>query len=675
MPVQFTSETTFDGFLELSGGVNSGWVPALLNQNTLSFAWNCTCRGGFLTHRPGKFRLPLQFKDSVVAKRVVEGKFQGGEFYQPDVGDSYLIASISGRLFTFGITGQTSIVNEVTISASTLTTAEFVIPAFNSDVTVQVSSTSNIFTNAPIQIGMVNYTVVSIDTATQLTVTNVDGAAGDIVAVGETVTYWDVNPALRNQAWFIQAEKWMIIQDGQSVPIFFDGASSRRSVQTLGQIQAGKMMEYHRGRVAKVNPDGRTFSIGDIVYGSSGTIGEQFRDAVLYVNENTYLVGGGFFSVPGTYGKITFMRGMADLDKSLGQGPLMVGTPKAIFTCDLPTNRTTWQSLTDPVLSVAQVANGGRSQDSTINVNGDIFTRANDGVRSLTQAQRDFLTSWGNVPVSREMNRLLPHDDESLLGYASGVYFDNRMLMTASPSYSKRGVFNRGTVALDFDILSSMRDKKPAAWDGLWMGTNILKITAGEYRNRPRCFEWVVTGEGDIELWEQTRTGAYDRYTNPIPIKWGFETCDFFRKGQTYHELDMKRLMGGELYVTDVVGTVQFRVLFKPDQHPCWTYWHSWSVCAPKTTCTTTLDGCYNKQLNKPLYFPRMPFGMPTKDCDTTGTGRPYREGRTFQVRVEIIGDCKVRGMRLMAITIPEPAWADMRNACGDLTYDTIVTT
>jgi len=671
MPVQHTSETTFDGFLELSGGVNSGWVPALLPQNTLSFAWNCTVRGGFATHRPGKIRLPLQFKDSVVAKRVVEGKFQGGDYYIPDSGDSFLIASISGRLFTFGLSGETSVVNEVTVSAGTLTTAAFVMPAFNDSVTVQVDSTSNIFVNAPIQIGLVNYSVSSVDSAVQLTVVNVDGVAGTIVPVGTAVTYWDVNPALRNQVWMLQAEKWMIIQDGQSVPIFFDGASSRRSVETLGQIQAGEAMEYHRGRVAKVNPGGRTFSIGDIVYGSSGTPGEQFRDSVLYVKENTYLVGGGFFFVPGTYGKITFMRGMADLDKSLGQGPLMVGTAKAIFTCDLPTDRKIWQALTNPILSVAQVANGGRSQDSAVNVNGDLFTRANDGVRSLTQGQRDFLTSWGNVPVSREMNRLLPHDDESLLGYASGAYFDNRLLMTASPSYSRRGVFHRTTVALDFDVLSSMRDKKPAAWEGAWLGTNILKTTVGEYRNRERCMEWIVTGEGDIELWEQTKDATADKFNSEIPIKWGIETCDFFRKGQAYHELDLKRLMGGEIYVTDVYGSVNFRVLYKPDQHPCWTYWNSWTVCVPKSVCTSA-DGCLVNTINKPLYFPRMPFGMPSKECDETGTRRPYREGRTFQVRIEVIGHCKIRGMRLMAITIPEPAWADMRGNCQTIEYDTV---
>lgn len=674
MPLTPPKDSTFDGFLELSGGVNSGWVPALLKQNTLAWATNCTCRGGFVTHRPGLTRLPLVFKDDVVRKRVVEGKFQGGDFYNPDSGDSYLLASISGRLFKFTINDENSTVTEVTINASTLTTADFNTPATGQNIQVQVSSTANIFVNSPIQIGLVNYTVVSIDTATQLTVTNVDGVQGDPVSIGTTLIYWDVNPALRNQVWMVQAEKWMIIQDGQSVPIFFDGASSRRSVPELGQIQAGKMMEYHRGRVAKVNPDGRTFSIGDIVYGSSGTVGEQFRDSVLYVKENNYLVGGGFFYVPGTFGDITFMRGMADLDKSLGQGPLMVGTAKAIFTVDLPTDRTTWQALTNPILSVAQIANGGRSQDSTVNINGDIFTRANDGVRSLTQASRDFLTSWGNTPISREMNRLLPSDDDSLLGYASGVFFDNRLLMTASPSYSRRGVFNRGTVALDFDVLSSMRDKLPSAWEGLWQGTNILKIVVGEFRNTTRCFQWIVTGEGDIELFEQTKTEIRDTYTNPFPIKWAFETSALLRKGEAYHELDLKRLMGGELYVDDVFGTVAFKVFYKPDQHPCWIPWHSWSVCVLEKQCSVSPEGCLDTTNYKPLFVPRMPFGIPSGECDTNGTKRPYREARTFQVRVEVIGHCVIRGMRIMAITIPEQTWPDMRSSCDSNSSTTTIT-
>jgi hypothetical protein len=653
MPVNYTNEAVFDGFLELSGGVNSGWVPTLIPNNTLSFAWNCTVRGGFLTHRPAITVLPLSFENDTIRKRVVEGNFQGSIIYTPDNATPYAVASISGRLFKFPLTEDVSRVTEITISSATLTAALFNHPLETYDVQISVNSTANIFPNAPIQIGLYNYTVVSVDSATLLTIKNVDGPPGNQVNLGTQLISWDVNPALRQQAWFCQAEKWLIIQDGQSLPIFWDGAKAKRSIPSLGQMTGGKMMEYHRGRVAKVNPDGRTYSIGDIVYGPSGTAGEQFRDAVLYATENTYLAGGGFFSVPGNYGDITFMRGMAQLETAFGQGPLMIGTEFAIFSVDLPTDRTTWTSITDPIQAVAHIASGGTSQNSAVNVNSDLYYRSQLGVRSLIQAQRDFQANSGNTPVSREMNRLFLYDDETLLNFSSGVFFDNRLLMTSSPSYSARGTFHRAIAALDLDVLSSMRDKSPAVWEGAWLATNTLQLMASNIDREERCFEFQVSGEGDIELWELTKQGQQDRYGD-VPIKWAFETADFFRKGESFHELDMKRLINGELYVEDLKGFVTFKVWWKPDQYPCWTYWFTWSECANEEACAYTTAGCPDPKTYRPQFRHRMQFGQPPDTADTIGR-KKLREGRTFQVRVEIIGHCKVRGMRLMAIPIKEP--------------------
>lgn len=39
----------------------------------------------------------------------------------------------------------------------------------------------------------------------------------------------DPNPSTPLQAWLFQAERWVIVNDGQSLPVFFDGTASRRS--------------------------------------------------------------------------------------------------------------------------------------------------------------------------------------------------------------------------------------------------------------------------------------------------------------------------------------------------------------------------------------------------------------------------------------------------------------
>lgn len=671
MPIKFTKDTVFDGFLELSGGVNSGWAPGLIPQNTLSFAWNCTGRGGYVTHRPARKRLPLNFgTDALMASRFVQGRFQGAEFYNLDGGTAYHIVSISGRQYKVVPDKDQATVEEITVRHQTLTTANFVIPVLNGTVVVSVQSTSNLNPNVTVQVGGFNFQVESVDAgASTLTLSNLDGTIGASVLAGSVLIFWDVNPAMIKQVWMVQAEKWMIIQDGQSVPIIWDGAQCKKSVLTLNQIQAGKMMVYHLGRVVKVNPDGKTFSIGDLVYsGTSGTSGENHRDAVLYVKENTFLAGGGFFTVPGNFGDITFLKGIAILDASLGQGPVQVGTPKAIFSCNLPVDRTTWQNLENPILTVSQIANGGVSQDSAVLVNGDLFYRAPDrSIRSLILGQRQFLTEWGNVPVSREMNRVLPFDDPKLLSYASGVLFDNRLLMTTSPSFSNRGIYHRGLVALDFDVLSGMRDKKPAAWDGLWLGVNTLKILAEDIGGDERCFEYVLSGTGEIELWELTRDEIKEN--GNIPVYWSFETSDFFRSGQNFHELDIKRLLNGELHIEDLKGRVDFWVYFRPDQHPCWIPWRKWYVCADEEACTVNEGGCVTNEIYQPQYRRRLPFGQPTNDCDPT-TNRPYRQAGTFQVRIEVMGHCKITGLRLMATLVPEPLFGDLNDTCVDSLCD-----
>lgn len=57
-----------------------------------------------------------------------------------------------------------------------------------------------------------------------ITINGSTGALSEITIVG------DSNSTTLPQAWMWQAEKWMIINDGQNLPVFYDGNSSRRSL-------------------------------------------------------------------------------------------------------------------------------------------------------------------------------------------------------------------------------------------------------------------------------------------------------------------------------------------------------------------------------------------------------------------------------------------------------------
>ena len=185
------------------------------------------------------------------------------------------------------------------------------------------------------------------------------------------------------------ATSHMIIQDGTSSPFIWDGSSASYASDTSNSVPTGTgPMAFGHGRLWVAQ--GRSYVGSDIYGGSNGT---------LKFTENTYLAGGGSFSVPVSAGDITAMRFAAAPNTALGQGELIVATDDAVFTVNVPLDRTGWSALSDPVQRVALINNGAMSHFSTELVNGDVFMRSRDGIRSVIQAVRDF-NQLGNTPIS-----------------------------------------------------------------------------------------------------------------------------------------------------------------------------------------------------------------------------------------------------------------------------------
>lgn len=642
-------ESIFDGLTTFEGGVNSGVVPSLVRHNQLHQAFNASLRGGFIGPRSMFHQRTLDFDgDSVLQTRFRAGRWQGAETYRSDSGKISLIAVINGRVFRIDPTGNTYKVMEITPIIQTLTTVVFVAPAIGAVVAITVSDTSNFKAGYEIEILGRNYVVESITSPTDMVVRNVDEIAGTIVPIGTPVIRWDLNPASRPHAWLWQSEKWMIINDGQSIPIFFDGATARRSRPLSGELTAGRMGVYWKGRNWWVNPDGLTFRAGDAVYSSSGTIGENKRDAVLKQTQNTFLTTGQF-SVPTNAGEILAMRDVANLDVSLGQGPLQVLTATTIFNCDAPVDETQWQSTTNVLLSVSQVDGGGLSQYSTVVANGDLFYRSFPGIQTLILGRRDFQQRWGNKPISREMNSILKTDNPALLDFSTALKFDNRLLMSTQPTISDRGVYHRGLISLDFDILSTLQGSTPPVYDGAWSGLQTLQMVKGTFGVVERAFSFSLNA-GLIDLFEIMPWEKEFEDTNdgqPYPVVWSFETGDLFnRPGPEGFELI--RLMDGEIHVEDIRGRVDFRIFYYPDTHPCPIFWHGWSVCADQAECLPDPFTCLTILNPQPQYRTRMGFGEPKNDCDPI-TNKLFRDFYTCRLRIVIQGWCKVTGIKLRA--------------------------
>jgi hypothetical protein len=329
------------------------------------------------------------------------------------------------------------------------------------------------------------------------------------------------------------------------------------TVTTIAELPAGRMGCYGLGRVWQALTDGISFIGGDIVGGSSGSSTYQKRDAVLKMQENNLLNGGGTFRVPGSVGDIRAMIFASVLDASLGQGPLAVVTPRIVFSCQAPADRTTWQNLTNPILTEGMKGGAGTGQDSTVIANSDIFMRSETGIRSYIQGRRDF-DVWGNVPISREVEPFLATDDLSLLPFASAVEFDNRLLLTSGPVQSSLGVYWQRLIALNFDPISSLRGKAPSVYESVWDGLNILKLVKGSFAGVERCFAVCVNDDlTKIELHEILKSSDSEyRDNSDTPIEWEYETAALNFYEQDPRKRNYLRLMDGEIRIDKLDKTI-----------------------------------------------------------------------------------------------------------------------
>ena len=138
----------------------------------------------------------------------------------------------------------------------------------------------------------------------------VDVSKTNSVNVLELTPADDANPSVRRKAWMVQARQYLVIQDGQSVPLIYDGSVCRRA--SLGypkyEVPVGTAMAYGLGRLIVVRPHRLSYVIGDIANGGTEVI--QFT-------EENYLNEGGDVNVP-IAGTITAVKIISQIDRSTG---------------------------------------------------------------------------------------------------------------------------------------------------------------------------------------------------------------------------------------------------------------------------------------------------------------------------------------------------------------------
>lgn len=604
-----------DGQLSFRGGVStdvprtkiirytgeestSGAQPALMdgvNINELSWAINCSVRGGGIGQRPTLHPL--------VQTAHWSGNYQGGILYQPDATDPILILAIGGRIYR-----------------------------------------------------------VRVDT---------DNSVTDLSAL-----YGVGLPPASTHAYFTQAEMFAVIQAGDLVtkPLFYDFGQQGLRPESLrsshgfvgvgdpaNEIPPAGPMAYHAQRLWYAF--GRNYAAGDIVRNqTSGTATPDwsYRDSVVKVTENPVAYGGDAFIVPTVAGNIRSFGIASNQNSALGESDLFIFTRRSVYACSAPITRDDWTSSTFnnmPIQKVTLTKGGAYGDRCVVPVNTDLFfSGPPDGdIRSIRTAVRDQLT-WGNVPLSNNINRALANNDRSLMFDASGIQFDNRLLMTMLPTLTPAGTGFQSIVPLDFDTISTFQTALEAsrspAWEGIYdfsAGPLVLQLFEGDFGGRERAFA-VVWSElrSQVEVWEIRPDLRFENGDNRVTRLIEFPAYAF---GDPY---GLKELDSGELWIDKLLGMVNFVFEYRPDAYGCWQFWHAYQRCAAKD-CRDYVDNpCADSGYPLPLDCEQdaMPITLPRPPLPHCKPGdfRPMTWGYQFQVRLTITGWCRVRGLILHAL-------------------------
>jgi hypothetical protein len=606
-----------DGSFSFEAGVDSQAVTTLqssltpngLPRNALAWLTNGTVRGGGITPRTGW---------QPVGKVSASVLYQGGILYEPiDGSEPYFLFSLAGHIFQYRITANTV-----------------------RDLTAQYPASG-------------------------------------------------ANPPTVDQGFWVQAEEFAIWQpgDGKTLPLFWDGEPAggfglRRSknitnpavapgTNGVNEIPAATCMDYYMGRLWYAQ--GHTLSAGDIVKGPSGTALYNKRDAVLQVTENPLCLTGDGFSIPDNGGNIRALFHNAQLNTSLGQGLLYVGTRKAVYSLQVPVTRNDWTGAdanNAPQRNVVQRANGPVNDRSVVLVNGDVFYQSLEpGIRSLFLAIRND-ANWGNRLISRNISRAMRFNDRSLMRFSSGINFDNRLLQAILPTQLASGnVIHQALAALDFDIISNLSTEEAGsvapAWEGTQQGLWFLQLFTGDFGGVERAFAAVVSEvDQSIQVWELTTTSRTDNGDNRVT------TVIEFPAYTGVSEFQKKRLRAAKIFVDKILGTVELTLNYRQDMDPVWKLWSRTSFCSARNTAETLANPITTAAVY-PYPYPGTPFcenycfpitfGEPPAPCSPSPCNqRPSNIAYQFQPQLIIKGWARVRGILLYTEPREEALYEDM---------------
>lgn len=463
------------------------------------------------------------------------------------------------------------------------------------------------------------------------------------------------NPTLMN-AWFVQAEDWVYIQNDEQNPIAWNGDLSTPAIRLnpeAKQMPIGNIMAYCQGRVFVADSNNNIFA-SDIIFGNGFTDTSNTQN----FTETDYWQEGGSFTPPSALGGVTGMYVMPALNiNTRGQGELVIYCEYGAFTLDVSIDRAAWKD--SQMQRVSLIGRGCLSASSITGVNNNNIYRAADGWAFYSNSQTDFNNSFSFRKISREVNRWVMQDTPFLIQFASGIFFDNRFIGTVSPYTVRKeggGLHrpHRGMIVLDLD--QTTQTSPDAAlnfrWNGIWTGPQVTQLIKGNIKGVERAFAFSFEADGKNHIFEFSLTGKDDfvggalRKIRSLYIPKRFD----FSSSQKTNKFLVKQLEGGDFWLSGMVTNVTVSVEYRPDSSPCWAeLLPEINLLCP--SCGPSVSNCAPFQGN--ARYKQLIFSTPKWQC-IPGGNTYESQGAEFQIRVIMDGYVSVDRLRLRASIPPD---------------------
>jgi hypothetical protein len=439
------------------------------------------------------------------------------------------------------------------------------------------------------------------------------------------------------QAWFCQAEDWIYIQDGKDPAIFWDGLSAAK--QSGGtenrQMPVGTVMAYTHGRMFVGNAYNQIWA-SDVMFGNGFTNTSNVQNGL----EGIYAAKGGSFVFPNSLGKITAMTGFATMGQNnRGEGPLMVFGTNGAMSMPVGVDRLLWSTQNMQTIEIK--GRGCFASESLVDVNGDLWFRSNDGLGTLVHFISEQAQHITFKKVSKPVNYWLNKDTKWLTQYASAIYFNNRFFLTTQPEISltrddRWGShrYFRGMVVADLDTLGG-DGVNGINWEGLWTGVRPCGLVKANINDTERAFVFSHDRDGKNRIYEIT-TNDHGFDNNKVPVKSFYITKNFVFRETGAGDFDIKRIIGGDGFVSDVVGEASIGLSFRQNYDKGFV------------PIQTEELGCQDYQDGIPLSFPKSyPFKIKSVEEGCSESGDVIGTGYSFQLKVDLVGDIQVNRLRL----------------------------